>query len=64
MFADDVATCAETAVKPQQQLNVIDQFCLSTGMEINLDKTEIIVFEIKTVSVITIESWYFWWTTR
>ena len=36
MFADDVATCAETAIKFQQQLNVIDEFCALTEMEINL----------------------------
>ena len=34
MFADDVASCAETAIKLQQQLNVIEQFCTNTGMEI------------------------------
>lgn len=44
LFADDVANCAETVVKLQQQLNVIDQFCNETGMEVNLNKTEIIVF--------------------
>ena len=38
MFADDVASCAETAIKLQQQLNVIDEFCALTGMEINLFK--------------------------
>lgn len=44
LFADDIANCAETVIKLQQQLNTIDQFCLSTGMEVNLNKTEIIVF--------------------
>jgi len=44
MFADDIASCAETAFKLQQQLNVADQFCINTGMEINLDKIEVIVF--------------------
>ena len=38
MFADDVANCAESAVKLQQQINIIDMFCISTGKEINLDK--------------------------
>jgi hypothetical protein len=38
MFADDVASCAETAVKLQQQLNVVDEFCKNTGMEVNLKK--------------------------
>ena len=40
MFADDVAGCAETAAKLQQQINIIDQFCYESGMEINFDKTE------------------------
>ena len=44
MFADDVAGCAETAIKLQHQINSIDQFCHNTGMEINLDKTQITVF--------------------
>ena len=44
MFADDIANCAETVIRLQQQLNIIDKFCLSTGMELNLEKTEIIVF--------------------
>ena len=44
MFADDVANCAETVAQLQQQLNVIDIFCKNTGMEINLAKTQIIVF--------------------
>ena len=44
MFADDIANCAETAAKLQQQILIIDAFCQNTGMELNLDKTEIIVF--------------------
>ena len=44
MFADDIASCAETAFKLHKQLNIVDRFCMNTGMEINLDKTEIIVF--------------------
>ena len=44
LFADDVAGCAETAMLLQRQLNIIDKFCRTTGMELNLDKTKIIVF--------------------
>ena len=46
MFTDDIASCAETAFKLQQQLNVVYRFCMNTGMKINLDKTEIIVLEM------------------
>ena len=44
LLADDVTSCAETVVRLQQQLNLIDRFCRDTGMELNLNKTEIIVF--------------------
>ena len=39
-----VTDCADTLVNLQKQLNIIYQFCIDTGMEINLVKIEIIVF--------------------
>ena len=36
LFADDVAGFAEFAASLQRQLNIIDQFCRSTGMQLNL----------------------------
>ena len=42
LFADDVAGCADTALALQRQLDIIDQFCQSTGMQLNLGKTKII----------------------
>ena len=44
MFADDIANCSDTVVNLQKQLNVINEFCIDTSMEINLEKTEISVF--------------------
>ena len=44
MFADDVANCADTVARLQNQLDVIDAFCSKTGMQVNLEKSEIIVF--------------------
>ena len=44
MFADDVASCSDTAIQLQRQINIIESFCTNTGMELNLNKTEIIVF--------------------
>ena len=44
IFADDIANCAETVQKLQRQLHCIDLYCQNTGMEVNLDKTEVIVF--------------------
>jgi len=43
MFADDVANCAETVNRLQPQLNIVGQFCISTGMEVDLSKTQNIV---------------------
>jgi len=36
LFADDIATVAETAGKLQTQINRIYEFCESTGMQLNL----------------------------
>ena len=42
--ADDIANCSDTVINLQNQLNIINQFCSVTGTEINLNKTEVIVF--------------------
>ncbi len=44
LFADDVASCSETAIELQRQLNSISDFCRISGMTVNEKKTEIIVF--------------------
>ena len=44
MFADDIANCSDTVINLQNQLNIINHFCSDTGIEINLSKTEVIVF--------------------
>ena len=44
LYADDIASCAETVNKLQQQINIVDNFCQKTGMQINIEKTKIIVF--------------------
>jgi len=43
MFADDVSSVADT-VFLQRQINYIDDACKDTGMNLNLDKSKIIVF--------------------
>ena len=55
--ADDIANCAETAAMLQQQLHVVDQFCSNTGIEINLSKTEVIVFR-NSGPLRAYESWH------
>ena len=44
MYADDVSSMSETAIQLQRQINKISDFCDAVKMEINLDKTKIIVF--------------------
>lgn len=44
MFADDVSSFADTVVRLQRQINLIEKFCDSVGMYLNLSKTKIMVF--------------------
>ena len=44
MFADDVASFADTVVQLQRQINKVEKFSKGVGLEINLDKTKILVF--------------------
>ena len=45
IFADDIANCEETRIRLQIQLNLIFELCQVTNMTVNLNKTEIIVFQ-------------------
>jgi len=44
LFADDVASCADTVVNLQNQINCVSDFCEASGMSINIDKSKIMVF--------------------
>ena len=44
MFADDVACFSDTIIRLQRLINLIEQFCKSVGMKLNLNKTKIMVF--------------------
>ena len=44
LYADDMVLTASTASALQQQLDLLSEFCRITGMEVNLSKTEIVVF--------------------
>ena len=43
MFADDVASVAET-VNLQKHIRHIENFCDATGMSLNVDKSKVMVF--------------------
>ena len=44
MFADDVASVAETVNNLQQHIRHIENFCDATGMSLNVDKSKVMVF--------------------
>lgn len=44
MFADDISSFSDTVIGLQGLINEIEIFCKTVGVEINLDKTKIIVF--------------------
>ena len=44
MFADDVTCFSDTIIHLQRLINLIEQFCKSVGMKLNLNKTKIMVF--------------------
>ena len=43
MFADDIARVNDTIISLQRQINLIESFCESVGMTLNLLKTKVIV---------------------
>ena len=58
MFADDVSSFADTIIQLQRQINNIEQFSKGVGLDINLDKTKIVVFRNGGVVKQT-EKWYY-----
>lgn len=58
LYADDIANCADTVVSLQSQLNLVESFCVRTGMRVNLSKTKIIVFR-RGGFLRSNEKWYY-----
>ena len=58
MFADNITNCVETVIKLQQQLKIIKYVCNDTGMEVDLNTTEIIVYR-NGCNLRNNEKWYF-----
>ena len=44
LYADDVASPADTVIQLQRQKNSVENFCQVSGMKINSKKTQIVVF--------------------
>ena len=45
MFADDIALISDTIIGLQRQLNILSQFCQTSKLTVNIDKTKILVFK-------------------
>ena len=59
MFADDVTSFSDTVAHLQKLIDLIAQLCKMVGMEINLNKTKIIVFRNGGPLRAVVEKWYF-----
>ena len=44
LYADDTAILAETPEKMQNALDKLDEYCTSWGLQVNVDKTKIVIF--------------------
>ena len=44
MYADDVSSFGDTIIQLQRQINKIENFSKGVGLDINMDKTGILVF--------------------
>ncbi len=44
LFANDLAMASKSKVGLQQQLHVLQQFCVERGLTMNMKKTKVMVF--------------------
>ena len=44
MYADDIVLLGDTVLELQKKINILKKFCDKWGMEVNLTKTQVIVF--------------------
>ena len=44
LYADDVASPADAVIQLQRQINSVENFCHISGMKINSQKTQIVIF--------------------
>ena len=58
MFADDVSCFSDTVIRLQRLIGLIEKFCKSVGIKLNLRKTKIMVFRNGGI-VKLIEKWFY-----
>ena len=57
LYADDLVLLARCPKALQQQLDVLHEFCVAKGMEVNVNKTEIVVFRHPSIPSGADETW-------
>jgi hypothetical protein len=58
LCADDMVNAADTVLNLQRQILVLEQFCDTYGMPVNMDTTKVVVF--KRGGIVTRhEQWYY-----
>ena len=58
MFADDVAFVSDTIVGLQRQLNILETFCRTYSLTVNVQKTKVVVFK-KGGHISQREKWFY-----
>ena len=58
MFADDVSSFADTVFQLQKQINCIEKFTKGLGLQVNIEKTKIMVFTNGGV-IKNVEKWFY-----
>ena len=50
LFADDIALLSYSPEGLQKQLDILQDFCFSNGLTVNVSKTKVVIFERKQAS--------------
>ena len=58
MFADDVALISDTSVGLQRQLNILQDFCSTSHLKVNIHKTKLMLFK-RGGRLSRLEKWYY-----
>ena len=58
MFADDIACISDTISGLQKQLNILSTYCATYKLQVNIDKTKVLIFK-KGGQLSRREKWYY-----
>ena len=58
LYADDLVLLSESVIGMQRSLNILNEFCIKNQMQINIDKTKMMIFS-KGSKIKKVEKWTF-----